>query len=89
VKFWQRRRWAKRAGIATHGPAGGAVEHGEYCKVIELLPHAYTEPNGTAYIGDWARVESMDEPGMVFAKSQCVFHPPQTRLEKRFRQLTP
>ena len=42
--------------LICHGPAGGAVEYGEYYKVFELLRHAYTEPNGTAYIGDWARV---------------------------------
>jgi hypothetical protein len=71
--------------LIYHGPASGAVEHGEYCKVIELLPHPYTEPNGTAYIGDCARVESMDEPSGVFAMPQRAFNPNQTG---KGRQLT-
>ena len=74
--------------LICHGPAGGAVEYGEYYKVFELLRHAYTEPNGTAYIGDWERVESVDEPGRVSAMPQRAFPRPQTRLEKRFQQLT-
>jgi hypothetical protein len=44
--------------------------------------------NGTAYISDWARVESMDEPGVMFAMPQRAFHHPN-QIGKALRQLSP
>lgn len=69
--------------VIYHGPGGGGVVHGEYCKILEPIPHGYTEPNGTVYIGDWMRVESMDEPGIVFAMPEKYFHRPKGRNEIR------
>ena len=69
--------------LIYHGPTDGDVCHGEFCEVLELLPHGYTEPNGNVYIGEWVRVESLNEPGLVFAMPQRYFHPPETKAEKR------